>query len=59
MDEAEWDEAVVRLRKASDAALVLSRCLAVDPHLTRWRTDDNELEGQLAADGLDQALGKR
>lgn len=57
MEETQWDEALVQLTKAADTVLVLSRCLAVQPHLMRWKADGNQLGGQLAADGLDQARG--
>ncbi len=57
MDEAQWDETLIQLTKAADTVAVLSRCLAVHPHLTRWKADGDQLEGQLAADGLDQARG--
>lgn len=58
MDETEWNETLAQLAKAADDIAVLSRCLAVQPHLLRWQAaPDNVLEGQLAADGLDQARG--
>ena len=57
VDETEWADAVTQLETAADAVHVLSRCLAVKPHLMRFRADGNELEGHLAADALDQALG--
>ena len=57
VNEAQWDEVLMQLTKAADSVAVLSRCLAMQPHLMRWKVDGNQLEGQLAADALDQARG--
>lgn len=57
MEDAQWNEDLARLMNAADSIAVLSRCLAVQQHLARWRTTGDAPQGQLAADALDQARG--
>src|SRR3954453_211540 len=57
VDAAEWDEAIVGLGLAAQEVQLMGRLLDVTGHLGIGRTSGDRLEGTLAADSLDQALG--
>jgi hypothetical protein len=48
---------LIALRAAADGVAILGRCLDVGADLERWRATAELISGDVAADGLDQALG--